>query len=71
MLAACQRHPDPDLPARWPGLGATSRPTGAVFALPGAGALYVLIVTKIARGLQLILGAIGTLLAGLGAGDDR
>jgi hypothetical protein len=47
------------------GLGAISGPAGAVFALLGVGALYVLIVAMIARGLQLILGAIGTLFAGL------
>jgi hypothetical protein len=47
------------------GLGAISGPAGAVFALLGVAALFVLIVTMIARGLQLILGAIGTLFAGL------
>jgi hypothetical protein len=47
------------------GLGAISGPAGAAFALLGVGALYVLIVAMIARGLQLILGAIGTLFAGL------
>ena len=47
------------------GLGAIGGPPGAVFALLGAGALYVLAVAMIARGLQLILGAIGTLFAGL------
>jgi hypothetical protein len=47
------------------GLGAISGSAGAVFALLGVAALFVLIVTMIARGLQLILGAIGTLFAGL------
>ena len=46
------------------GLGAISGSAGAVFALLGAGALYALAVTMITRGLQLILGAIGTLFAG-------
>ena len=47
------------------GLGSISGSAGAVFALLGVAALFVLIVTMIARGLQLILGAIGTLFAGL------
>ena len=47
------------------GLGAISGSAGAVFALLGVAALFVLIVAMIARGLQLILGAIGTLFAGL------
>jgi hypothetical protein len=48
-----------------PGLGAIGGPAGAVVALLGTGALYVLAVTMITRGLQLILGVIGTLFAGL------
>jgi hypothetical protein len=47
------------------GLGAISGSAGAAFALLGVAALFVLIVAMIARGLQLILGAIGTLFAGL------
>jgi hypothetical protein len=47
------------------GLGAISGSAGAVVALLGVAALFVLIVTMIARGLQLILGTIGTLFAGL------
>jgi hypothetical protein len=47
------------------GLGAISGSAGAVFALLGVAALFVLIVTMIARGLQLIFGAIGTLFVGL------
>jgi hypothetical protein len=47
-----------------PGLGAIGGPAAAVAALLGAGALYVLIITMIARGLQLVLGAIGMLFAG-------
>jgi hypothetical protein len=47
------------------GLGAIGGPAGAIFALLGVGALYVLVVTMIARGLQLILGVIGTLFVGL------
>jgi hypothetical protein len=38
------------------GLGAISGSAGAIFALLGMGALYVLIVATIARGLQVILG---------------
>lgn len=38
------------------GLGAISGPAGAIVALLGVGALYVLIVAAIARGLQVILG---------------
>jgi hypothetical protein len=48
-----------------PGLGAIGGSAGALVALLGTGALYVLAVTIITRGLQLILGAIGTLFAGL------
>jgi hypothetical protein len=48
-----------------PGLGAIGGQPGAVVALLGAGALYVLAITMITRGLQLILGVIGTLFAGL------
>ena len=47
------------------GLGAISGPSGAIFALLGVGALYVLVITMIARGLQLIFGAIGTLFVGM------
>lgn len=47
------------------GLGAISGSVGAVFALLGVSALYVLIVTLIVRCLQLLLGAIGALFAGL------
>ena len=47
------------------GLGAISGSAGAVLALLGVSALYVLIVTMIVRGLQLILGAIGALFVGL------
>lgn len=36
-----------------------------MFAVLGVGALYVLAVAVIARGLQLVLGAIGTLFAGM------
>jgi hypothetical protein len=43
------------------GLGAISGSAGAVFALLGVSALYVLIVTIIVRCLQLILGAMGAL----------
>jgi hypothetical protein len=46
------------------GLGAIGGSAGAVVALLGVGALYALAVTMIARGLQLVLGAIGTLFAG-------
>jgi hypothetical protein len=46
-------------------LGAISGSAGVVFALLGVAALYVLIVTMIARGLRLILGAIGALFASL------
>jgi hypothetical protein len=38
------------------GLGAITGPAGAIVALLGMGALYVLIVAMIARGLQVILG---------------
>jgi hypothetical protein len=38
------------------GLGAISGPAGAIVALLGMGALYVLVVAMIARGLQVILG---------------
>ena len=51
------------LAGQW--LGAISGSAGAVFALLGVSALYVLIVTLIVRCLQLILGAIGALFAGL------
>ncbi len=47
------------------GLGAVGGSAGAVFVLLGMGALYVLAVIVVARGLQLILGAIGTLFAGM------
>ena len=47
------------------GLGAISGPAGAVFALLGVAALFVLIVTMIARGLQIILGPRLGLMAGL------
>ena len=47
-----------------PDLGAIGEPAGAVVALLGTGALYVLIITMIARGLQLVLGVIGMLFAG-------
>jgi hypothetical protein len=47
-----------------PGLGAIGGPAGAIAALLGTGALYVLIITMIARGLQLVLGTIGMLFAG-------
>ena len=46
-------------------LGAIGGPVGAVFGLLGVAALYALIVMMIARGLQLVLGVIGTLFAGL------
>ncbi len=47
------------------GLGAITGSAGAIFALLGMGALYVLIVATVARGLQVILGqaAIITFLA--------
>jgi hypothetical protein len=48
-------------------LGAIAGPAGAVFALLGVGALYVLSVTMVARGLQLLFGTIGTLFAGFAA----
>jgi len=48
-----------------PGLGAISGSAGAVFALLGVAALYVLVVMMIARGLQLIVGAIGALFVGM------
>ena len=44
---------------------AASGPAGAVFALHGVAALFVLIVTMIARGLQIILGPRLGLMAGL------
>jgi hypothetical protein len=47
------------------GLGAIDGSAGAVFALLGVGALYVLAVAVVTRGLQLILGGIGTLFAGM------
>jgi hypothetical protein len=47
-----------------PGLGAIGGPAGTVAALLGTGALYALTVTMIARGLQLVIGTIGTLFAG-------
>ena len=47
-----------------PGLGAIGGSDGVIVALLGVGALYVLAVTMFARGLQLVLGAIGTLFAG-------
>jgi hypothetical protein len=47
------------------GLGAISGPAGAVFALLGVGALYALAVAMISRGLQLTIGVIGTLAAGV------
>ena len=47
-----------------PGLGAIGGSAGAVVALLGTGALYVLIITMIARGLQLVHGAIGMLFGG-------
>ena len=46
------------------GLGAIGGPAGAVFALLGVGALYMLIVLAVARGLQLILGPRPGLMAG-------
>jgi hypothetical protein len=46
------------------GLGAVGESAGAVFALLGVGALYVLGVTTITRGLQIILGFRLTLMAG-------
>jgi hypothetical protein len=50
-----------------PGLGAIGGSAGAIVALLGTGALYALIITMIARGLQLVLGAIGMLFAGFAA----
>lgn len=46
------------------GLGAVGGPAWAVFALLGVGALYTLAVAMISRGLQLVVGLIGTLAAG-------
>jgi hypothetical protein len=45
-----------------PGLGAISGSAGAIFALLGVGALYVLTVEVIARGLQIVLGPAAILL---------
>ena len=41
------------------GLGAISGSAGAIFALLGAGALYVLTVATIARAVQIVLGQAG------------
>jgi hypothetical protein len=46
-----------------PGLGAISGSAGAIVALLGMSALYVLIVVMIARGLQVILGPAAAQLA--------